>query len=108
MNYHESYWVVVGTAVPVVLLAVVLALTDVIRKGREKRGWNGWLSIVAAYINDFLLIILLLTSLSSLAHENDAMPLTASTYLLAATLILVGFQTTVAVGRRGDKDADSG
>jgi hypothetical protein len=114
MAFHADFWVLVGTAAPVFVLAAVVSASDSItarritptKRGlrrRENHDEHGpaslpyWLSGLAVIIQGFLLN----TSLFSLANENSQLSVTLVLAAEWATIALLLFASLyVAVWRR--------
>lgn len=116
-HYHEAFWVVTGTAAPVIALAVVVAIPDladvryrvpaaVWEKGKAAR-W-AMVGTYAAFFDFMLMAYLLPVSLWSIANgKNEIAPSLAVT-LATVGVILVFISTATAIFGRQEGDVSDG
>ena len=89
VSFHESFWVAIGAAAPVIALAAIVAFTDTGRTWadwlRDQRDKNDedikqgyvmlWTGSVAGLVNVLLQVVTLVLALLSLAASHDRVPL---------------------------------
>ena len=98
MAYHADFWIVVGTASPVIILAAVVSASDSMTINGPRSGKHPHRRDYARplyYHNAFIVLLQalgLLAALSSLANERDAYSLTWVTFfeLVSVCLLLMG------------------
>src|SRR6516162_1398940 len=96
--YHKDFWVVVGTAAPVIALAAVVALNQL--PIREPPGQQtsmraavvGFSALCLFYACLLLQVLSLYRALGSLAHEHD------ESSLKSATIVSISGIALLAVG----------
>jgi hypothetical protein len=123
--FHESFWVVAGTAPPVIALAVIVSLRDVLRdftddynmtwvrpgvgdraaraKLESKLGEAAYarnLAYGAAALNMLLQMVVLTLALVSLAQRHDVIPWLIMAIIVPGGLALLLFSTLMVVMAR--------
>jgi hypothetical protein len=109
MTFHADFWVVAGTAAPVIALSSILVLGDLLRTqqdigriaGREMQTLPVWKwpfyltlpSFTATYIVTLLQAITLFSSLMSLVQERNYLPTTVIAVAESFSLVVLGFTT---------------
>jgi hypothetical protein len=94
--YHKDFWVVVGTAAPVIALAAVVALNQVPNRPPPGQPRNmpasvaALIAISALYACLILQAVSLSRALDSLAHERDQANLKSATTATISGIALLG------------------
>jgi hypothetical protein len=110
MSFHESFWVVVGTAAPIIALAAVVSTSDAIAiKWRKHSTWHTFPMIpyYLGQMNVCLQFIVLLASLESLAQAKNAAPPSVAAWIaaLGLPLLLATGMLNTAMRRRQEARA---
>lgn len=76
--YHEAFWVVIGTAAPVIALSYVVAISEIVKAYPlriPKRYATRYIVQMALTMLGFTLTLITLTfTLASLDHGHNSMP----------------------------------
>jgi hypothetical protein len=112
VHYHETFWVVAGTAAPVIALALAVVSSDFARNMPRKSAppWYRQYhrrSALLTVADFFLMTALLGVSLTSLAWSRDVIPPDYVAWLACLGLLTVGSLSidagrTYRPPRRGD------
>jgi hypothetical protein len=111
VSVHHDFWVVVGTAAPVIALAAVVSYTDLQRAftdalGVDGRGFRRMLptasiGAAAAYANFILQGFTLVLALLSLANGDDVLPLVVAEITLPLGIFLLLLSSSASVFIKG-------
>lgn len=73
MAYHETYWVVVGTAAPVIALAQIVALPDVMStliESASAKAPRGWRAGLLWFLDIFLPVPVVMLAIANLVNQG--------------------------------------
>jgi hypothetical protein len=101
VSYHESFWVTVGTAAPVIALASIVSTSDafgrvVARTSGRDLSAGGSLPRVSYYLASFVLttqMFILGLALASLANGRNVIRPVFMTWAEPAALLILGIAT---------------
>jgi hypothetical protein len=104
MAYHESFWIVVGTAAPVIALANVVTISDAMffLRGDDVGRSLGLYNLAA--LNLLAQATAMVLAFMSLDGHGNVVPPALAIVLTAAGLVLLIFTNVIAGGLRRKRD----